>query len=285
MREGGGLLGEDDLAAYTVIEREPLTAPYRGALLLTNPAPSFGGPLLALSLRLLETAEVGARPLGCGAHLATLGAVMQEVDRRRDQGCLEPDALGDALLEESAARIRTASGGTTHISVCDADGNAASMTTSNGEGSGHFVSRTGIMLNNMLGEDDLQPGDLDTAPPSARVASGMSPSMLLRDGALSLVLGSGGSKRIRSALLQVLSAVVDFGLDVRAAVETPRLHWDGECLQIEPGFTPDALAALAARFATHVWDVPDLYFGGVHALAPDGEAAADPRRGGWAATL
>jgi gamma-glutamyltranspeptidase/glutathione hydrolase len=288
MREGGGLLTRADLAAYHVVEREPLSVDYRGHRLLTNPAPSFGGSLLALSLRLLE--ETGAPPAQADApaRFTALLAVMREVDRLRARGCLSPDDL--ARLSEAErgalrARVRRSSGGTTHVSVCDALGNAASMTTSNGEGSGYVVPGTGIHLNNMMGEDDLHPDGFHASPPGQRVASMMSPCLLLRDGDLHAVLGSGGSKRIRTALLQVVSDRVDHGLALDDAVERPRIHWDGETLHAEPGLGPEVLAALAARAPVRSWDRLDLYFGGVHAVAPGGEAAGDPRRGGAVARV
>ncbi|MBL8258430.1 MAG: gamma-glutamyltransferase [Candidatus Competibacteraceae bacterium] len=284
MREGAGLLTAADLAAYRVIEREPLPVNYRGYRLLTNPPPSFGGALIALSLRLLEARELGELGFGSPAHLALLVAVMQEVDRQRAAGYLSPDDIDPPALRESLARVRTASGGTTHVSVCDREGNAASMTTSNGEGSGCYVAGTGIMLNNMMGEDDLHPDGFHASPPGMRVASMMAPSLLMRGDRVRLVLGSGGSKRIRSALVQVVSNVVDFGFDPRTAVEAPRLHWDGERAQVEPGFADQALTALEARWPLNRWTVRDLYFGGVHAIAADGDGAGDSRRGGQART-
>jgi gamma-glutamyltranspeptidase/glutathione hydrolase len=298
MVEGQGLLTLADLAACRVIEREPLVARYRVWRLLTNPPPSFGGPLIALSLRLLADATpvaasavlepgygtlVGAA-FGSPGHRCRLVAVLVEVERLRAAGCLGPDDLDEARLAASLTRL--ASGGTTHLSVCDAEGNVASMTTSNGEGSGYLVPGTGIMLNNMMGEDDLHPDGFHASPPGTRVASMMSPSLLLdAAGRVRLVLGSGGSKRIRTAILQVLSNLVDGGLDLKAAVEAPRLHWDGEQLQCEPGFAAASLAALAARWPINHWPVQDLYFGGVHAVSPQGESAGDPRRGGSALVL
>ena len=238
-----------------------------------------------MSLRLLEARDVAKLGFGSPAHLALLVAVMEEVDRRRAEGYLSPADLSGSGLNESMERVRTASGGTTHVSVCDAEGNAASMTTSNGEGSGYCVPGTGIMLNNMMGEDDLHPEGFHVSPPGMRVASMMAPSLLLIDDRVQLVLGSGGSKRIRTAMLQVIGNVVDFAMSPRAAVEAPRLHWDGQHAQVEPGFAEAALVDLAARWPLNRWPVQDVYFGGVHAVAPDGQGAGDPRRGGHAAVL
>ena len=278
--QGRGLLTRADLAAYRVTERAPLRARYRGCELLTSPPPALGGSLLALGLRLLEVGDPSELGFGRAGHLALLVAVMQEVERRRADGELEV-----ADVSASLARVRSSSGGTTHVSVCDAEGNAASLSSSNGEGSGYFAPGTGIMLNNMLGEDDLHPDGFHASPPGERVASMMSPSVLVEDGRLRLVFGSGGSKRIRTALLQVVSNVVDFGMDARGAVEAPRVHWDGERVQVEPGFEAEALERLRERWPTNVWPVCDVYFGGVHAVDPDGEAGGDPRRGGHAELL
>jgi gamma-glutamyltranspeptidase / glutathione hydrolase len=285
MREGGGLLTEADLRAYRVVERDPARATYRGIRLLTNPPPSFGGSLLAFSLRLLEACELRALPPGSAPHLVRLVAVMQEADRRREAVLARPASPAGALLHESLERVRTASGGTTHVSVADAEGNVASMTTSNGEGSGYLVPGTGVMLNNMMGEDDLHPDGFHASPPGLRVASMMAPSVLLDGSRPRVVLGSGGSKRIRTALLQVISRVVDFDQDLRDAVEEPRVHWDGTCVQAEPGFAPEALARLRERWSVNEWPVRDIYFGGAHAVSPDGAAAGDPRRGGSTARV
>jgi gamma-glutamyltranspeptidase/glutathione hydrolase len=265
MAEGGGLLTAADLSAYRACERAPLAVAYRGHRVLTNPPPSFGGSLLAVSLALLQ--QRGPMPQwGSAEHLTRLTEVMIETDEVRARG-------------ETADRPRSARG-TTHVSVSDGEGNVASMTTSNGESSGYLVPGTGVMLNNMLGEDDLHPEGFHAAPPGERVSSMMCPSLLLRDGEVVLALGSGGSKRIRTALAQVISNVVDFGMDPREAVEAPRVHWDGEQVQAEPGFPEVALEALAGRWSMNRWDDRNLYFGGVHAVAPGREGAGDPRRGG-----
>ncbi len=154
------------------------------------------------------------------------------------------------------------------------------MTTSNGEGSGWIIPGTGVLANNMLGEDDLHPLGFHRAAPGERVASMMAPSVVVGpDGAVELAAGSGGSKRIRTALTQVISGVVDHRRPLDEAVHAPRLHWDGEVLQVEPGWDEEALAVLRERWPVNVWSRPDLFFGGVHAVVPGREAVGDPRRG------
>ena len=276
-----GLLTMRDLASYRVIERQPLELAYRRFRLLSNPAPSFGGSLLGLALQLTEAQELGASEWGSATHLRTLAAVNVEVARLRDTGFGAEAGLED-VDTESIARIRRVSGGTTHLCVADAEGNVATLTASNGEGSGYVVPGTGIMLNNMLGEDDLHPEGFHNDPPGVRVSSMMSPSILLEGDTVRLAIGSGGSKRIRSAIYQVLTHRIDFGLGLQAAIDAPRLHWDGERMQLEPGFPTESVNAVRSYRPTNLWKRRDVYFGGVQAVEPGVAGAADPRRGGVA---
>jgi gamma-glutamyltranspeptidase/glutathione hydrolase len=274
MGRGQGLLTAADLDAYKVIEREPLATNYRGYTLLTNPPPSMGGSLMALALRLLDGVAMTDIVCDSAEHLNLTAGLMVEVERLRAEG------LTDISPQQAAELGRTFSRGTTHMSIADFEGNVASMTCSNGEGSGYFASTTGIMLNNMMGEDDLHPEGFHSSPPGRRVASMMSPSLLLQGDEVKLVLGSGGSKRIRTALVQVLSRLVDFGVPVQEAVEAPRMHWDGAKVQLEPGFNEAAVTSLAKWWPVNLWPSRDVYFGGVHAVVPGKEGAGDPRRGG-----
>ncbi|WPD21046.1 MAG: gamma-glutamyltransferase [Candidatus Electrothrix scaldis] len=292
MRNGQGLLTAQDLAAYTVHERKPLRIPYHGHTLLT--APDMGGSLIGLSLFLQERAGEAIGPVQNWAsteHLLRTLGVMHEVERLRKQGLCTPQAL-EAFIKgkeptASVAHIRQFSRGTTHVSIADNMGNIAAMTCSNGEGSGYFVPGTGIMLNNMMGEDDLHPGGFHAEPPGQRVGSMMSPSALLHGDEVKLVFGSGGSKRIRTALSQVLTQVVDFKRDLADAVLAPRMYWDGDAniLQVEPGFSAKALQALEEQVQVNHWQAPDLYFGGVHAVMPGLSGVGDPRRGGSVAMV
>ncbi|MCB1038325.1 MAG: gamma-glutamyltransferase [Acidimicrobiales bacterium] len=278
LHEHGGLLTLDDLAGYRVIERRPLRFGFRDRTILTNPPPTFGGALLGLAL-----ARVGAEPPPTSAadRAELLARTMAGVDRDRAAG--HPEVLaalrGDLGDDPEARAIATR--GTTHVTVADAAGNVASMTTSNGECSGDVLAGTGISCNNMLGEDDLHPDGFHAAPPGERVASMMSPSIVLGpDGAVELALGSGGSKRIRSALLQVLTATIDHGTALQAAVDAPRIHWDEDHLEAEPGLAPDVLERLRRVAPVNVWPARSMYFGGVHAVAPGSTGAGDARRGG-----
>ncbi len=286
LRAAGGSLSQADLSGYRVIERPPLALRTRNAQVLTNPAPALGGRLLALGLRqLAQSAHTSdAQGDAVATALARVEA-LREMNRQQQAGLpAEETGNAEATDGDGAPELpppRAALRGTTHISVCDAEGNAAALTLSNGEGSGHFAPGVGIMLNNMLGEEGLQPAGPARAVAGRRLASMMAPSLLIaRDGA-ALALGSGGSNRIPAALLQVLCHLLDAGQPLDAAVEAPRLFWDGAKVQAEPGFEDAVLAALRARFPLSVWRARDMYFGGVHAATGDA-AVADSRRDGAA---
>ena len=181
--------------------------------------------------------------------------------------------------------------GTTQISVIDARGNAASMTLSNGEGAGYIIPDTGIVANNLLGEEDINPHGFHKWPGDTRMCSMMAPSLLAwPDGRLA-ALGSGGSNRIRTAILQVLLNLLESGMTVECAVASPRIHFENGLLSIEPGFAETETAALVPDFPdTEMWQERNLFFGGVHTVlfdpaAASFEGAGDLRRGGVAMTV
>ncbi len=287
MSSNGGLLTAEDLQRYTVLEREPLVFGYRGARVLSNPPPSFGASLVAYALAQLERGGP-LPPAGSGSRLVALLDVLDEITHLHTSGGALPSdasldtALADPAVAESALR---SSRGTTHVSVVDAEGNLASMTTSNGSCSGIFLGDTGVMANNIMGEADLHPAGFHVEPPGQRVGSMMAPSILLPAQGEPVVLGSGGSERIRSAIAQVLVHLIDDRFGLSAAVQAPRVHWDGHLAQVEPGFDRAAVDQLRGVRATNEWSVRDLYFGGVHAVTPSGERAGDPRRGGSTALV
>ncbi len=240
----------DDLARYEVIEREPLAASYRGEELRTNPPPSSGGRLLTAGLDTLGAAE--ATPL----------------------------AIVRAMEAQDALRHAEETGGTTHISVVDGDGNAASLSCSLGSSGGVVVPGTGIQLNNMLGETHLAGEER----PGARMTSLMAPSLLLQGDGPRLVLGSAGSTRLHGAILQVVANVAARELGVEEAVAAPRIHFENGVAHCEDPAAADELEA--AGYPVVRWREQNLFFGGVAAveIRDDGSlaAAGDPRRGGAA---
>lgn len=284
-QRSAGHLTQSDLAEYRVVKREPLIFSYRGAQIVLNPPPAASGVLIAFALQRL--AERSGRPQAIDIYHALCAA-----NRAREEGLDETklEAMrGDGLAETFTALKGhpPAYRGTTHLSVIDAAGNAASVSLSNGEGSGHMVEGFGFMLNNMLGEDDLLEGGQWREV--TRLSSMMAPTLIARaDGSLA-AFGTGGSARIRAAVLQVTVNLVDGGFDLAQAVAAPRLHVDQDgTVCLEPGL--DGLAAaIEAAPKVRTWPEPDLFFGGVHAArrTADGamEGAGDPRRGGVAITI
>jgi gamma-glutamyltranspeptidase/glutathione hydrolase len=290
--ERGGLLTREDLECYEVVEREPARVTYRGRTVLTNPPPSSGGILIADALGILERLDL--------EHDAcVIAEVIASTNRARDEefleglsteGYLERFLAKDAL-DNVATEVRSRLGNTTHIAVMDAEGACASVTCSNGSCSGVVVSGTGMHLNNMLGEQDLNPLGYHRHEPGARVPSMMAPTVVLRDGRPEIALGSAGSNRIRSAILLTILGVIDHSLPAQEAVSSPRLHVEGREVDAEPGVDEHALAKLeAGDWRVRRWSELNLFFGGVQAVARNpatGELSGggDPRRGGAATVV
>ncbi len=276
-RAGGGLLTTADLAGYHAVTREPARATYRGRRVLTNPPPSAGGVLLVLAFDGLE------RRAGAGApDAAALATVMSEVQELRT-----PDFVAGLGEDGFLQRFLSAQlGSTTHVSVLDSDGRACSVTCTNGSGSGVVVPGTGIHLNNIMGEQDLNPLGFFGFPPGRRMPSMMAPTVVLDEGGtVELVVGSAGSNRIRSTILQVVVNVVDHRMSAGAAIDAPRLHVDGGIVYAEPGVDLSAIEAAGGR--TVRFRDRNLFFGGAQAVECDTSTGVvsgggDPRRGGAA---
>ena len=289
----GGHLAAADLAGYRVEKREPLAADYRGATILTTPPPSSGGTLIGFGLDLLGPHDPGAEPFGSAAHVGRLAAAMEATAAARVEHSIETitslDPISVARWREQVAWRMRAFRGTTHVSVIDAAGNVAAATVSNGEGSSYVIPGTGIVMNNMLGEEDLNPDGFHRWTPDERMTSMMAPTALAwRDGRR-VATGSGGSNRIRTALLQVLVNLVDFAMEVEDAVVAPRIHVEDSFLSVEGGFDAERIAPVLEAWPEHqVWDARNMFFGGAHTVAsgPRGvEGAGDPRRDGACAII
>jgi len=290
--ERGGLITRQDLSAYEVVERTPTRASFRGREVLTNPPPSSGGILIADALELLERID---RP----GDTRALAEVIASTNRARDADFLEGLSseefaerfLASDALDEVATEISSNLGSTTHVTVLDAGGGCASVTCSNGSCSGVIVPDTGMHLNNMLGEEDLNAQGFHRHSAGARVPSMMAPTVVLREGRPEIALGSAGSNRIRSAIVQTVAAVIDGGMAAQEAVDAPRLHVEGDLVDAEPGVNAATLDSLESDgWRLRRWDDRNLYFGGVQAAARDAETGelsggGDPRRGGVAITV
>jgi gamma-glutamyltranspeptidase/glutathione hydrolase len=300
LRERGGLITDGDLAAYRVIWRRPLRVSYEGESFVSNPPPSSGGILIGYGLALLDRLPASGDP-GSAEAIAVLVEVMAEQARAREgtfagdlqRGGLARKLYAEETLREALQRLERAAPapdeqagppGTTHISVVDIRGNAASLTATTGSGSGVIVPGTGIHLNNMLGEYDLNPLGRQ-ARPGSRLTSMMAPSLVLDGERPRLVVGSAGSIRLRGAILQIVVNVVQHGMPVGDAIGAPRVHLDEGRVHCEGGCDEAELDRLEALGYDLVrWRRRNLYFGGVSAVErlADGSlaAAGDPRRGG-----
>lgn len=286
----GGHLTAWDLKSYAPVWRDPLSCARAGARVRVNPPPSLGGALVSFAL---QAAPQDPDLVHLVRTLSATAEARIETLLDRAPGIAVGKLLDPGLLARYRAEIREAPRarrGTTHISVIDRSGMGAAMTLSNGEGSGLIAPGTGIMPNNMMGEADLLPEGFDAWQPGRRLSSMMAPLTVdWPDGRMAM-LGSGGSNRIRSALAQVLIALIDRDAHLADAIEAPRAH-------VEPG-EPEAVdfedvageanrAAILAHWPqTRAWPERSMFFGGVHGVMREASgglaAAGDPRRAGVA---
>ncbi|MGH7482954.1 MAG: gamma-glutamyltransferase family protein, partial [Longimicrobiales bacterium] len=310
----GGLLTARDLQEYEVRRLPSIGLPYRDYEILLPPPSSTGGALTGFSLKLLNGFEVTQRPHGSMSHLQLLYEVMAATNRARpywdkaSETLPVNEAIAQFLSDEFSRRFydeiqaaldgrqvapgpeRPGPSNTSHLSVIDGNGLAVSLTTTAGESAGYVVPGTGLILNNMLGEEDLHPQGFHTRPPGQRIPTMMTPAIVLKQGQTHLVIGSGGSIRIRSAILQTLNNLLDYGLTLHDAVNAARVHIENGVLQCEAGYDPAAVDELAAMgYRVNRWHRRSIYFGGAHSVArtEDGRlvAAGDDRRGGATATV
>ncbi len=267
---GRGHLTAADLDAYSATWRDPLVVDVGGWTIHLNPLPAAGGTLIAHTLRGLVPAEAPTSPIVMAEALRATGQARSQA--------------GNRVVELDGSTLRPR--GTTHVSVIDGDGNACAVSTSNGEGNGELVDGFGFMLNNILGEDDVNP-DGPGWPANTRLSSMMCPTIIEGPSGEIVALGSGGSNRIRSAIAQVVAALCGGGTDLTSAVTAPRLHVEGDHLDFENHLEDAIGAELRRRFPDHrAWPEPNLFFGGVHAVRADADGAllgvGDARRDGAA---
>lgn len=283
-RERGGLITEDDLARYEAVVRAPLRMPVGEWDLATNPPPSIGGPMLAVML-----GELVARG---GTDWRDVIEVQKQVltyrtDVHDFSTNLEDD--GYRLLEEVKAKGLaglTTSSSTAHVSAVDSDGMACAVTASSGYGSGATIPGTGLLLNNCLGEPELNRLGLHALTPGTRLASNMAPSVARAADGRAMAVGTPGADRITTALMQVLARHFLLGIDVGEAIGRPRAHvrvLRGEATRVDYERDAAIAAAVQALGIPGLEHEPhSMYFGGVGAasLSASGvlSAAGDPRR-------
>ncbi len=312
-RTRGGLITAVDLQKYQVIQRKPLSFQYRNQHVLTNPPPSAGGILIAYALRLIKRANLEGLTHSSVEHVALLTEIERQVmlARERDNPISMVDVaawhtwLYDDFIEADWAQVaqilatqKPGQGGheppghasTTHISVIDETGLAVGLTTTPGETAGYIAGNTGILMNNMLGEEELNPAGFHQYQPGQRLSSMMAPTIIQNDDGLQIVVGSGGAARLRSAIFQVLSNILDWNMSPAEAVQQSRVHLDNQTVHFEGGHNPAIASAIeACGYPVSRWSDIAFYFGGAHTAlrTPQGEliGAGDPRRNGSVAIV
>ena len=291
VRTAGGIMTADDLKNYRAVERAPVRGTYRGYDIVSMPPPSSGGVHLIEMLNILEGYDLGK--LGRGEQsLHTMIEAMKRAYADRAVFMGDPDAVkmpvAGLISKKYAERLRAGIGdkatpaasirpgkpaeyegdNTTHFSVIDRDGNAVSNTyTLNfSYGLGLVADGTGVLLNNELDDFTAKPGtanayglvgfNANLPGPGKRPLSSMTPTIVLKDGKPFLITGSPGGSRIISAVLQVITNVIDFHMPIDKAVTAPRLHhqWQPDEVFAEPGFAPDVLDALEGARPHHRGD-------------------------------
>ena len=284
--DAGGIMTLDDLKSYQPIIRAPVRGTYRGYDIVSMPLPSSGGVVLLETLNILEGFPMSRHEAGLGALAASddrgdearlcRSRALSRRSRLRQRADRDPDRQGlrGQAARQHRSRPRHAvrprccrstppreGSNTTHYSVVDSSGNAVSNTyTLNFPyGVGLVADGTGVLLNNELDDFTAAPGasnafglvgfEANLPGPGKRPLSSMSPTIVLKDGKPVLVTGSPGGSRIISTVLQVIVDVLDYHMDVAAAVAAPRLHhqWLPDEVRVERGFPDDTLAALRAK--------------------------------------
>jgi len=312
MQVHGGLIGFDDLSSYRPAVRKPVTGTYRGYEIISSPPPSSGGTHVIEILNMLENFDVRGMGHGSAAHLHLLAEVFKLAFADREAYMGDPafvDIPLAGLLSKEYARERVASvdsgraakpgagrpaayegDSTTHLSVMDSAGNAVALTQTIESffGCASVLAGYGFILNNQMHDLDPVPGRPNSIAPGKKPLSSMSPTIVLKDGRPFLVVGSPGSKRIITAVVQVLSNVIDHSMGIEQAIDAPRGHTDGEALHVE-GRVDEAVQQELRRMG-HMLEVRrpfDYYFGGAHGVLWDRKSGefrggADPRREGAA---
>ncbi|MGX9391013.1 gamma-glutamyltransferase [Nitrobacteraceae bacterium UC4446_H13] len=318
IQAAGGVITQDDLKQYRAIEREPVRGSYRGYDIVSMPLPSSGGVVLIETLNMLEGFSLKDLKQGSAPSLHLLIETMKRAyaDRARFLG--DPAFVNAPIArltsKDYAARQRASidinhatpwsdmlplkqpreGDNTTHFSVVDSHGNAVSNTyTLNfSYGVGLVAEGTGVLLNNELDDFTAAPGasnayglvgfEANLPGPGKRPLSSMTPTIVLKDGKPVLVTGSPGGSRIISTVLQVVVNVLDYGMNVAAAVDAPRLHhqWLPDEVRVEQGFPQDVLDELKAKGHRIVTPMGQTSANSIAITANGLEGGPDPRTRG-----
>jgi gamma-glutamyltranspeptidase/glutathione hydrolase len=309
----GGVFELEDLRSYQAEIRVPVTGSYRGYDIVSAAPSSGGGTHLIQLLNVMEGYDVAGMGPGTAPYLHRFAEAMKMIFADKGANSGDPaffDVPTDRFLDKAYAgelreRIRDGearfdyappelvpvpSGSTSHLSVVDGAGNVVALTQSINSffGSGIVAPGTGFLLNNHMADFDAQDGGANAVGPGKRPTSSMSPTLVLKDGAPFLTVGSPGATRIISALAQIVMNLVDFGMGLDDAIEAPRIHCTTRTVAIEGRIAPEVVRELESwGHPVRVYADRDAYFGGAQGiLIQKGKkrlvGAADSRRDGFA---
>lgn len=288
MKENDGLILKEDLKNYQCIKREPINFNYKGYEIVTNPPPSGGGILIAFTMKILEKYDLkDFRSFEYVKGMIEAFNTTSDFRREHVDEFLHDEKLKDLLQNDRLIKNYCTTmhsrlnlwGNTTHLSVIDELGNAVSVTTTNGEGSGHVIPSSGIMLNNMMGEEDLNPHGWFAWEEGLRLPSMMAPTAVLKDGKPELILGSAGSNRIRSAITQTMINNLDYGKSLHESINSPRIHFEKGSVCMEPDCSQAIRDELEKHYKLQYFDDLNVFFGGVQAVDGNLNGGCDSRRG------
>lgn len=288
MKENDGLILKEDLKNYKCIKREPISFNYKDYKIVTNPPPSGGGILIAFTLKVLEKYDLKDYKSFeyvknmIEAFNTTADFRKEHVDEFLHEENLKEILQNERLIKNYCTTMHSRLnlwGNTTHLSVIDEMGNAVSVTTTNGEGSGHVIPSAGIMLNNMMGEEDLNPHGWFSWEEGFRLPSMMTPTAVLKDNHARLILGSAGSNRIRSAITQTIINNLEFGMNLDESINSPRIHFEKGVVCMEAPCDNDIIEEIKKHYELKYFDDLNVFFGGVQAVDGHLDGGCDSRRG------
>ncbi|VTS04060.1 gamma-glutamyltransferase [Tuwongella immobilis] len=260
MQRSGGLITLEDLANYQAKQRTPIRSSYRGYEIISTPPPSAGGITLSLALNILETFPKAEHPRFSAETIHRMAESMKIAYSERAKYLGDPDfnsipehltrkehaeKLAKLIRPNAAIRsealapelnIPPESPSTTHFSIIDKDGMAVSntYTLERSYGARIVVPGAGFLLNNEMTDFNIYPGVTDrtgkigTMPnriqPNKRMLSSMTPTILRKDGKVVLIVGSPGGRTITNTVMNIIVSVVDYDMEIQAAVASPRVH-------------------------------------------------------------
>lgn len=320
MQKNGGIITKEDLKSYKPIWRKPVVGNYRGYEIISMGPPSSGGIHIIEILNIIENANIKELGFGSSSTISLMSEAMRQAYADRSEYLGDPDFIKvptEQLIDKAYAKkiynkikpnkaissddVRPGGGlniikesdNTTHYSIADKWGNAVSVTyTINASyGSAAAVDGAGFLLNNEMDDFSIKPGvpniyglvggDANAIEPNKRPLSSMSPTIILKDGKLFMVVGSPGGARIITTVLQVIVNVIDHKMDISEAVSAPRFHmqWLPDEIRIEKFGMPKDVKENLEKMGYLIVTKPVM--GDVNAIMMDNNifyGSMDPRK-------